>query len=78
MNVVWSNLGRNNAGAFHREQDLYEFGPQLYDLPECADITDINDGVVIPDSLRGTSETGLRGSDPCDTVGVIRSVEIMV
>ena len=57
MNAVWSNLGRENAGSFHREQDLYEFGPQLYDLPECADITDINDGVVIPDSLRGISET---------------------
>ena len=57
MSVVWSNLGREDAGSFQREQDLYEFGPQLYDLPECADVTCIANGVVIPHSLRGTAET---------------------
>ena len=57
MNVVWSNLGRENAGSFQREGDLYEFGPQLYDLAECADVTCISDGVEIPYSLRGTAET---------------------
>ena len=57
VNVVWSNLGRENAGSFQREGDLYEFGSQLNDLAESADVADIYDGAVIPDSLRGTSET---------------------
>ena len=57
MNAIWSNLGRENADSFQHVQDFYEFESQLYDLPECADVVDIYDGVVVPDSLRGNSDT---------------------
>ncbi len=51
VNAVWSNLSRENAGAFQKVPDLYEFGEGLVDIAEGASVASLADGKDIPEIL---------------------------
>ena len=48
VNAVWSYTDRENAGAFHRQGELYDFGSSLTDIPEGASVTNLADGAELP------------------------------
>ena len=57
VKAVWSYANRDNAGAFHRESDLYDFGLALADLPECAGVAGLSAGTnLVVEAVGPSSE----------------------